>query len=72
MSPRLPLMSACFVAVLATGCATPGPGAPQAQAKNPAASVQARSAAEFRPADVEVVAAQFGVFGADQGGRRTL
>jgi len=67
MFPRLPLMLACSVTVLATGCATSGPGA-----TNPVAGVQARSAAEFRPAEVEVVAAQFGVFGADQGGHRTL
>ena len=72
MSPRLPLMLACSLAVLATGCAAPGAGTPHAQAKHPAASVQARSAAEFHPADIEVVAAQFGVFGADPAGRRIL
>ena len=73
MSPRLPLMLACSIAVFATGCAAPDPGAPHAHANGQAAaSVQARSAAEFHPADVEVVAAQFGVFGADPGGRRML
>src|SRR5512139_357708 len=73
MSSCLPRPAlACMAAILAAGCATSDSGAPGAQGKSPAASVQARSAAEFHPADVEVVAAQFGVFGADQSGRRML
>lgn len=64
---------ACMAALLAAGCATSDPEAPRAQGKNPAvASAQSRSAADFRPADIEVVAAQFGVFGADPTGRRML
>lgn len=74
MSSCLPRTAlACMAAILAAGCATSDPGAPRAQGKSPAAaSVQARSAADFHPAAVEVVAAQFGVFGADQAGRRML
>jgi len=64
---------ACMAALLAAGCATSHPDAPRAQGTGPAAaSAQSRSAANFRPADVEVVAAQFGVFGADPTGRRML
>jgi hypothetical protein len=62
-----------MAALLAAGCATSDPDATRAQGKNPAVvSTQSRSAANFRPADVEVVAAQFGVFGADPTGRRML
>jgi hypothetical protein len=62
-----------MAALLAAGCATSQPDAPRAQGKGPAAaSAQSRSAANFQPADIEVVAAQFGVFGADPTGRRML
>jgi len=74
MSSCLPRPAlACMAAIFAAGCATSDPGAPRAQGKSPAAaSVQAQSAANFHPAAIEVVAAQFGVFGADQAGRRML
>ena len=75
MSPRLAYLAlACSAALLTTGCATADGGAApsQAQAQGQGESAQAKSAADFHPASVEVVAAQFGVFGADPGGRRTL
>lgn len=66
MSPRLPrIVLLCSAALLAGGCATSvQPVAPD--------SVQSKSAADFHPAQVEVVQAQFGVFGADPAGRRML
>lgn len=69
---RLSLLCA---ALLAAGCAAPDPSRIAAQgavAAAPAASAQEKSAADFHPAQVEVVAAQFGVFGADASGRRML
>jgi hypothetical protein len=72
MSPRLSCLAVACASLLAAGCATTTPVAPQARDDVPPSSVQARSAAEFHPADVEVVAAQFGVFGADPSGRRML
>jgi hypothetical protein len=74
MSPR-PLRTAflCAAVVLAAGCATSGPNAGQAPVGSARAdTVQAASAANFHPAQVEVVDAQFGVFGADPAGRRML
>jgi hypothetical protein len=73
MVSRLPRSAFACVAVLAAGCAASNPGANQPETMgNAASSVQARSAAAFHPAHVEVVAAQFGVFGADAAGRRML
>jgi hypothetical protein len=76
MSPRLTCLAIACASLLAAGCASTDPSAPAAggAAARPAAlaTPQVRSAAEFHPADVEVVAAQFGVFGADQSGRRML
>lgn len=85
MSLRLPRLSLVCFFLLGAGCATSGP-APQAGVQSPAAATpaspaaapapaataQAQSAADFHPAQVEVVAAQFGVFGADPSGRRML
>ena len=74
MSPRLPhLALVCTAALLASGCATSNDGILRSQANGqPVDNVQAKSAADFHPAIVEVVAAQFGVFGADPAGRRML
>jgi len=72
MSPRLSCLAVACASLLAAGCATTTTGPQQARDGVPPSSAQARSAADFHPADVEVVAAQFGVFGADQSGRRML
>jgi hypothetical protein len=66
---RLALIST--VAFLAA-CATVDKPAPAPEASAPAMTAAERNAAEFHPASVEVVAAQFGVFGADASGRRML
>ena len=73
MYPTMHRLALASFAVFVAACASPDPAATQAQTKAPnAASVQAQSAAAFHPAEVEVVAAQFGVFGADEAGRRML
>jgi hypothetical protein len=74
MFPRLPRIALlCAAVALAAGCATSGPNAVQASARGGGGdSSQANSAANFHPAHVEVVDAQFGVFGADPAGRRML
>jgi hypothetical protein len=72
MSPRLSCLAVACASLLAAGCATIDPGAPEARSGAQSSTPQVKSAAEFHPADVEVVAAQFGVFGADPSGRRTL
>ncbi len=73
MSPHLVRLAFACSAAFAAGCATLDPATMQGDAKAPlAASVQAQSAAAFHPAKVEVVEAEFGVFGADQSGRRML
>ena len=73
MFPRLSRSAFACVAVFAAGCATSNPEASRSEATGAAASsVQVQSAAAFQPASVEVVAAQFGVFGADAAGRRML
>ena len=76
MSPRLTCLAVACASLLGAGCASTDTSAPAASGgtARPAAlaTPQVRSAAEFHPADVEVVAAQFGVFGADQSGRRML
>ena len=63
----------CLIATAAVlaACATVDKGAPAAAASAPMTEAT-RHAAEFHPAQVEVVAAQFGVFGADASGRRML
>jgi hypothetical protein len=60
MSSSLTRLAFVVSALVVAGCAS----APQSE--------QARSAAAFHPAKVEVVAAQFGLFGADNAGRRML
>ena len=73
MSPHLSRLAFAFAVVSAAGCATTDPGITQAgTAGQPAPSTQVQSAAGFHPASVEVMAAQFGVFGADPTGRRML
>lgn len=77
MSLRLSRLTLLCSAIVAAGCAATDPAAmaPQPQAQAPAAepaSAQEKSAADFHPANVEVVVAQFGVFGADTSGRRML
>jgi hypothetical protein len=72
--PTVRLSLVC-AALVAAGCAAQDPSRTAAQgvgAAAPAASAQEKSAADFHPAHVEVVAAQFGVFGADASGRRML
>ena len=72
MSPRLSCLAVACASLLAAGCATTDPNVQQTRSEVTPPTAQAKSAKEFHPADVEVVAAQFGVFGADQSGRRTL
>jgi hypothetical protein len=73
MSPRLSRLVLACAAAFAAGCATTAPaGKDTTGADLSAPSAQEKSAASFHPASVEVVAAQFGVFGADQSGRRLL
>jgi hypothetical protein len=73
MLPRLSRSAIACLAAFAAGCATSNPGASGSAVTGKAPStVQAESAAAFHPANVEVVAAQFGVFGADTAGRRML
>ena len=76
MSHCLSRLAVACASLLAAGCVTTDASAPEARAVAPHSTAlstpQGRSAAEFHPADVEVVAAQFGVFGADPSGRRTL
>jgi hypothetical protein len=69
---RLTPLAVLCAAALASGCATSGPGASTGTNATRLDSVQSRSAAAFHPANVEVVEAQFGVFGADPSGRRML
>lgn len=72
MSPSLHRVAIALSALVAVGCASPDPvtrTAPQAAAQQPTA---APKTAQLHPAAVEVVAAQFGVFGADAAGRRML
>lgn len=73
MSLRLSRLVLACAAAFAAGCATTDPAAVDSAAADRAAlSAQAKSAASFHPASIEVVAAQFGVYGADQSGRRML
>lgn len=73
MSLHLSRLVLACAAAFAAGCATTDPAAVDSVAADRAApSAQAKSAASFHPASVEVVAAQFGVYGADQSGRRML
>jgi hypothetical protein len=67
MSPRLCHVALVSLAVLAAGCAAPEASAPVSPAT---AAVPAPLAAKSTP--IEVVSAQFGVFGADPTGRRVL
>lgn len=60
---KLSSLAPAALAVVLLGCATPG-----AQNTVPAAP----TASTFKAAQVEVVSAQFGVFGADPSGRRIL
>ena len=69
MSLRLIPLAVVCSAVLAGGCASSAPGA-SARASDDRARLD--SAAAFRPAKVEVIDAQFGVFGADTSGHRVL
>jgi len=64
---------AVAVAVLAAGCATQAPTG-SAVAANPAAGdlKMSAAAAPLTAAELQVVTAQFGVFGADPNGRRLL
>ena len=61
---------AALAAVLASGCATPEP--PKAAAAATPAPAPLAQAAPGKSAPLEVVSAQFGVFGADPTGRRVL
>jgi hypothetical protein len=70
MSSTLLRLACLCSAVLVAGCALSGPGATAAGA-GPEAATAEKSPADH-PGDVEVVAAQFGVFGADTSGRRIL
>jgi len=76
MSPRLSCLAVACASLLAAGCATIDPNVQRARSEvtppTAQSTPQVKSAKEFHPADVEVVAAQFGVFGADPSGRRTL
>ncbi|MGZ8253597.1 MAG: hypothetical protein ACXWVT_02005 [Burkholderiaceae bacterium] len=76
MSPRLSCLAIACATLMAAGCASNDPGAPAkggaVQQPTAPSTAQSKSAADFHPADVEVVAAQFGVFGADPSGRRML
>jgi hypothetical protein len=60
---KLSSLAPAALTVVLLGCATPG-----AQTTEPAAP----GASTFKAAQVEVVSAQFGVFGADPSGRRIL
>jgi len=71
MSQFLSRLALVCSAAVAGGCATSDPAATQASAP-PAAAAPLKSASEFHPANVEVVAAQFGVFAADSSGHRML
>jgi hypothetical protein len=64
------IFSLALAAAMLSGCATPGPTASGAASATP----EARPASVVRvPAvDLEVVSAQFGIFGADGSGRRVL
>jgi hypothetical protein len=61
---------AALAAVLASGCATPEP--PKAATAAVPAPAPVAQAAPGKSAPIEVVSAQFGVFGADPTGRRVL
>ena len=61
---------AALAAVLASGCATPEP--PKAATAVTPAPAPVAQAAPGKSAPIEVVSAQFGVFGADPTGRRVL
>ncbi len=60
---RFSSLAPAALAVVLLGCATPS-----AQDSAPAAT----AASKFKAAQVEVISAQFGVFGADSSGRRIL
>lgn len=70
MSSTLLRLACICTAVLGAGCALSGAGTAAADA-GPAAATAEKSPPD-QPVDVEVVAAQFGVFGADLSGRRIL
>jgi hypothetical protein len=63
-------LAAALAAVLASGCATPEP--PKAATAAVPAPAPVAQAAPGKSAPIEVVSAQFGVFGADPTGRRVL
>lgn len=67
MSPRIRHVAVVSLAALAAGCA-----APEAAAPVPPAAASAAAPLAAKSAPIEVVSAQFGVFGADPAGRRVL
>lgn len=67
MSPRFRHVALVSLAALAAGCA-----APEAAAPAPPAAAAAAAPLASKSAPIEVVSAQFGVFGADPTGRRVL
>jgi hypothetical protein len=69
MSPIVTRICLIGTAAVLAGCATVDNATAPASASM---TEPTRHAADFHPAEVEVVAAQFGVFGADASGRRML
>jgi hypothetical protein len=67
MSPRIRHVALVSLAALAAGCAAPESAAPV-----PPAAAAAAAPLAAKSAPIEVVSAQFGVFGADPTGRRVL
>ena len=61
-----------LLALFAVGCSTPDPAAVASSAAPAAVAPEPANAATSNPAHVEVVSAQFGIFGADSLGRRML
>ncbi len=68
---ELKAISVLAAALVAAGCASQNPGSNAPTTPSTEGDIKTRAGA-LTPADVQVVTAQFGVFGADPSGRRLL
>ena len=71
MASRIKAISVLAAALVAAGCASQNPGSNAPTTSSTEGDIKTRAGA-LTPADVQVVTAQFGVFGADPSGRRLL
>jgi hypothetical protein len=71
MASRTKAIGVLAAALVAAGCASQNPGSDAPTTPSASGDIKTRAGA-LTPADVQVVTAQFGVFGADPSGRRLL